>query len=72
MHPYMLEGMIEDKRRKSSCMPNRDMILSYVAKLENKNDDDDNVSIGNFDENYMMYGGDKYLAVIFLILYIII
>jgi hypothetical protein len=61
MHPFMLEGVLEEKRRKSSVMPSRDMILNYVAKLDR--DEVDKVDTHNFDENYMMFGGDKYLKV---------
>ena len=52
---------MEEKRRKSSCMPNRDMILNYAAKIVKE--EADKVSSREFDENYMMFGGDKYLKV---------
>lgn len=37
VHPFMLESVIEEKRRMSSAIAEREMILSYVATSEAKN-----------------------------------
>jgi len=59
VHPFMLEGMVEEKKRRASAIPNREMILEYALVAEKEEE----VSAGNFDENYMMFGGDHYMKV---------
>lgn len=60
MHPFMLEAKVEEKRRMSSVIPSIDAILSYNKKIE---EEGDTVNSNNFDENYLMFGGDKYTKV---------
>lgn len=57
IHPFMLEGVVEERRRMSSVMPSREMILNIVSAASRE---DDKVSSANFDENYMMFGGEHY------------
>ena len=71
VHPFMLECVVEETRRKSSAIADRDMILScmqyfllksYLSigiKGLNKKDEDDAVSSSEFDENLLMFGGKK-------------
>ena len=56
IHPFMLEGIIEETRRKSYAMVDRDMILSYARIKDEK--EDDLPSARDFDENLMMFGGN--------------
>ena len=58
IHPFMLEGVQEEKRRKSWAVFDLGMIVNYQAKKE-----EEVASIHEFDENYLMFGGDKYLKV---------
>lgn len=60
VHPFMLEGMVEEKRRRASAVANRDMILDFVNSSQQKDDD---VRASDFDENLMMFGGSKYWQV---------
>mmetsp|Transcript_26882 Transcript_26882/g.23731 ORF Transcript_26882/g.23731 Transcript_26882/m.23731 type:complete len:135 (+) Transcript_26882:337-741(+) len=54
----MAEG-IQGKRRHSSAIIHKNLILSNGANPW-KEKEDDSVSPLNFDENYLMFGGDKY------------
>ena len=56
IHPFMLEGYVEDRRRKSSAIADREMILSYArVKVEKE---EGAVTARDFDENLMMFGGN--------------
>lgn len=56
IHPFMLEGIVEETRRLSSAIVDRDNILSYAKVKEEK--DEDLPSARDFDENLMMFGGN--------------
>jgi hypothetical protein len=67
VHPFMLEGLVEEKRRRASAVANRDMILDFVNAAQQKDDD---VRASDFDENLMMFGGSKFWQVRCTFLYI--
>ena len=52
--------MQKQKRRHSSAVMSKNMKLTKGFDLDKEN----GVSPINFDENYMMFGGDKYKEVI--------
>ena len=60
VHPFMVEGKVEEKRRRASAVANRDMILDFINTSQQKDDD---VRASDFDENLMMFGGGKYWQV---------
>ena len=61
VHPFMAEGMQNMKRRHSSAIIHSNMDLAQGIEMEK--DKENHVSPINFDENYLMFGGDKYKKV---------
>lgn len=66
VHPFLLEWVVEEKRRKSAAIVDREMIMNYVSNLNDKEID----KSSNFDlnETYMMFGGKEYIKVGTLVL----
>lgn len=62
MHPFMVEGMQEMKRKSSSVQTHRNIML--FTSMNHQNEKENEVSPMNFDENYLMFGGEKYTKVI--------
>ena len=61
VHPFLQEWVNEEKRRNSSNVANREMILNYAASVASK--DNDARSNLDLNETYMMFGGEDYLKV---------
>lgn len=61
VHPFMAEGMKSIRKENSSPFTQRNELL--VGSLSVQKQKSDEVSPYNFDENYMMFGGDKYKEV---------
>ena len=59
VHPFMLEGVVEDRRRMSSVVSRNSGVMSMISTPRNRVED----SARDLDENYMMFGGDMYTKV---------
>ena len=60
VHPFLLEWVVEEKRRKSYAVADREMILSYAATVAVQ---EEAKSTFDIDETYMMFGGKDYIKV---------
>ena len=61
VHPFMAEGMQQLRRRSSSVQTRRNIMLT--TSFNQGTEKEEGVSPMNFDENYLMFGGDKYKKV---------